>query len=131
MRGFLLRLLINALGLYLADTLLAGFAIAGTGSLIIAALLLGLVNAIIRPILIILTLPITLVTLGFFLLIVNGISLALVAWLVPGVTVAGIWSATIAALIVSATGWLTSMFIGSSGRVERLRRVETTGRVIE
>lgn len=131
MRGFLVRLLINALGLYLADALLAGFTVAGTGSLVVAALLLGLVNAVIRPILIILTLPITLVTLGFFLLIVNGISLALVAWLVPGVTVAGIWSATIAALVVSVTGWLTSMFIGSSGKVERLRRVETTGRVIE
>jgi len=131
MRGFLVRLAINALGLYLADALLAGFAIAGTGSLIIAALLLGVVNAIVRPVLVILTLPITLVTLGFFLLIVNGISLALVAWLIPGVTVAGLWSATIAALIVSVTSWLTSAFIGSSGKVERLRRIETTGRVIE
>lgn len=131
MRGFLVRLLINALGLYVADALLAGFAIASTGSLIVAALLLGLVNAIVRPVLIILTLPITLVTLGLFLLIVNGISLALVAWLIPGVTVAGLWAATIAALIVSVTSWLTSAFIGSSGRVERLRRVETTGRVIE
>jgi putative membrane protein len=131
MKGFLVRLLINALGLYLADVLLAGFAISGTGSLIVAALLLGIVNAIVRPVLVILTLPITLVTLGLFLLIVNGISLALVAWLIPGVTVAGLWSATIAALIVSVTSWLTSAFIGSSGRVERLRRIETTGRVIE
>jgi putative membrane protein len=133
MRGFLVRLLINGLALYVASAVVSGFHVAGWGSLLVAALLLGIVNAIVRPVLIILTLPITLITLGFFLLIVNGISLALVAWLVPGVTVTGIWAATVAALIVSLTSWLASAFVGSSGRVERLRSrgVETTGRIIE
>jgi putative membrane protein len=130
MRGFLFRLLINALGLYAATMIVSGFHVAGWGTLLVAALLLGLVNAIVRPILVILTLPITLITLGLFLLVVNGISLGLVAWLLPGVTVAGLWSATLAALIVSLTSWLASSFVGSSGRIERLR-VETTGRVIE
>lgn len=130
MRGFVFRLLINALGLYAATLVVGGFHVAGWGTLLVAALLLGIVNAIVRPILVILTLPITLITLGFFLLIVNGISLALVAWLLPGVTVTGIWAATVAALIVSLTSWLASSFVGSSGKIERFR-VETTGRVIE
>jgi len=130
MTGFLVRLLINALGLYAASKVVAGFHVEGTGNLLVAALLLGIVNAIVRPILVILTLPITLITLGLFLLVVNGISLALVAWLMPGVTTTGLWSATFAALIVSLTSWLASMFIGSSGRIERFR-VETKGRVIE
>lgn len=130
MTGFFFRLLITALGLYAASEIVRGFNVEGLGGLIIAALLLGIVNAIVRPLLIILTLPLTLVTLGLFLLIVNGISLALVAWLMPSVTVAGLWSATLAAAIVSITGWFASMFVGSSGRIERFR-VETTGRVLK
>ena len=130
MKGFFFRLLITALGLYAASEIVRGFNVEGLGGLIIAALLLGIVNAIVRPLLIILTLPLTLVTLGLFLLVVNGISLALVAWLMPSVTVAGLWSATLAAAIVSLTGWFASMFVGSSGRIERFR-VETTGRVLK
>jgi putative membrane protein len=129
MIGFLFRLLITALGLYAASAIVSGFHIEGTGNLIVAALLLGVVNAIVRPLILILTLPLTLVTLGLFLLVVNGISVALVAWLMPGVTVAGIWSATLAALIVGLTGWFASMFVGSSGKLERFR-VETTGRTL-
>lgn len=130
MTGFFFRLLITALGLYAASSIVNGFHIAGWGSLIVAALLLGIVNAIIRPVVFILTLPLTIVTLGLFVLVVNGISVALVAWLMPGVAVAGLWSATLAAAIVSVTSWLASMFVGSSGRIERFK-VETTGRVIE
>ncbi len=130
MIGFLFRLLITALGLYAASVIVSGFHVEGTGTLVIAALLLGIVNAIVRPLVFILTLPLTLATLGLFLLVVNGISVALVAWLMPGVTVAGIWSATLAALIVGLTGWFASMFVGSSGKIERYR-VETTGRVLK
>jgi len=91
MRGFLVRLLITALGLWVADQLLPGIVITGTGALIVSALLLGVVNAVIRPILLILTLPLTVLTLGLFILIVNGISLGVVAWLVPGFHIAGLW----------------------------------------
>jgi len=131
MRGFLVRLLITALGLWVADQLLPGIVITGTGSLIVSALLLGFVNALIRPIIFILPLPLTIMTLGLFILIVNGISLALVAWLVPGFHVAGLWSATWGAIIVSLTSWVASHFVGSSGRIERMRRVEVTGRRID
>lgn len=131
MRGFLVRLLITALGLWVADQLLPGIAFAGTSALIVSALVLGVVNALIRPIIFILTFPLTLLTLGLFILVVNGISLGLVAWLVPGFHIAGLWSATWGAIIVSLTSWVASHFIGGSGRIERLRRVEVTGRRID
>jgi putative membrane protein len=99
--------------------------------LIVSALLLGLVNAVIRPVILILTLPLTVLTLGLFVLIVNGISLGIAAWLVPGFHLAGLWSATLGALIVGLTSWVASAFIGGSGKIERMKRVEVTGRRIE
>ena len=131
MRGFLVRLLITALGLWVADQLLPGIVITGTGALIVSALVLGVVNALIRPILFFLTLPLTVLTLGLFVLIVNGISLALVAWLVPGFHVAGLLSATLGAIIVGLTGWVVSAFVGGSGNIERMHRVEVTGRRLD
>lgn len=131
MKGFFLRLLITALGLWVADQLLSGIAITGTGSLIVSALLLGIVNAVIRPVILILTLPLTIITLGFFVLIVNGISLAIAAWLVPGFHIEGLWSATLGAIIVGLTSWAASAFIGGSGRIERMQRVETSGRRVD
>jgi putative membrane protein len=131
MRGFFVRLVITALGLWVADALLNGIGFDSTGALIVSALVLGVVNAFIRPIIFILTLPLTVLTLGLFTLIVNGISLALVAALVPGFHIAGLWSATIGAIIVWLTSWAASAFIGGSGRIERMKRVEVTGRRID
>jgi len=131
MRGFLVRLVVAALGLWVADMLLPGIAITGTGALIVSALLLGIVNAVIRPILLIITLPLTVVTLGLFILVVNGISLGLVAWLVPGFHIDGLFSATIGAVIVSLVSWAASSFVGGSGRIERMHRVEVTGRRLD
>lgn len=131
MRGFVTRLVITALGLWVAKTIVSGVVILGWGNLIIAAVLLGIVNAFVRPILIILTLPITILTLGLFLVVVNGISLALVAWLMPGVSVTGLWAATLGATLVSLTSWFANSFIGSSGRIERYRFVEVPGRRVD
>jgi putative membrane protein len=131
MKGFLVRLLITAFGLWVAAQLLPGIAFSGPGALIVSALLLGIVNAVIRPILLILTFPLTILTLGLFILIVNGISLAFVAWLVPGFHVAGLIAATLGAIIVGLTSWVASAFVGGSGRIERMHRVEVTGRRID
>ena len=131
MRGFFTRLVITALGLWVAKTIVSGVVILGWGNLIVAALLLGMVNAFVRPILFILTLPITIVTLGLFLLILNGISFALVAWLMPGFTVSGLGAATLGALVVTLTSWFANSFIGSSGRLERYRMIEVPGRRID
>ena len=131
MRGFVFRLLITALGLWAARAIVPGITITGWGNLIIAALLLGIVNAVIRPVLIILTLPFTILTLGLFIFLVNGISLALVAWVMPGFTVSGLWAATLGAIVVGLTSWFASTFVGSTGRIERFRRIEVTGRRVD
>lgn len=121
MAGFLLRTLIGALGLWLAQQIVTGVDVANAGTLIAAAFLLGIANAVVRPVLIILTLPITIVTLGLFLLVINAAMLGLVALILPGFDIAGFWPALFAALIVSVTGWIASWFIGPRGRVEVLR----------
>lgn len=120
MAGFLLRLLIGALGLWLAESILPGIEVANVGTLIAAAFLLGIVNAVVRPVLIVLTLPITVITLGIFLLVINAAMLGLVALVLPGFYIAGFWAAFFGALIVSVTGWLASWFIGPRGRVDAM-----------
>jgi putative membrane protein len=118
MLGFILRLFIGALGLWLASELVPGIAVHGAWTLLGAALLLGIVNAVVRPLLVILTLPITVLTLGLFLLVINAATLALVAWMLDNFTIAGFWPALFGAIVVSVTGWLASYFIGPRGRVE-------------
>ncbi len=118
MPGFLVRLLIAALGLWLAQLLVPGVEIHGAGTLLVAALLLGIVNAFVRPLLVLLTFPITVVTLGFFLWVINAAMLGLVAKLLDGFTLHGFGSALLGALVVSITGWIASWYVGSSGRFE-------------
>src|SRR5688572_395893 len=118
MTGFLLRVAIVALGLWLATQILPGLYFEGPGTLLAAALLLGVVNAIVRPIAVVLTLPLTLLTLGLFLLVINAAMLGLVALLLSGFQISGFWTAVGAALIVSITGWLASGLIGNNGKVE-------------
>jgi putative membrane protein len=131
MKGFFFRLVITGLGLWVAETIVPGVQIDGWGNLVVAALLLGFVNAVIRPIILILTLPLTVFTLGLFILVVNGISVALVAWLMPGFTLSGLWAAILASIVVGLTGWFASAFVGASGRIERYRRIEVTGRRLD
>jgi putative membrane protein len=109
MTHFVLRAMIAAAGLWLATVLVGGLSIADPLTLILAALLLGLCNAIVKPILVILTLPATILTLGLFLLVINGAVLALVAWLLPGFAISGFGAAILGALIVSLTGIIGSM----------------------
>ena len=118
MAGFIIRLLVVALGLWLASELVPGIAVHGVGTVLGAALLLGIVNAVVRPLLVILTLPITVLTLGLFLLIINAAMLGLVAWMFDDFTIASFGSALLGAIVVSVTGWLASYFIGPRGRIE-------------
>src|SRR4030066_192156 len=117
MAGLILRLLVVALGLWLAAELVPGIEVKGTATLLGAALLLGLVNAVARPLLILLTLPFTILTLGLFLLVINAATLALVAWAFDDFTIAGFWPAVFGALVVSVTGWLGAYFLGPRGGV--------------
>jgi putative membrane protein len=109
MAFFILRVLIAALGLWLATEWVSGVTVSTPTTLILAGLLLGVVNAIVRPIVVLLTLPVTLVTLGLFLLVVNAAMLGLVAAFLPGFSIAGFWPALWAALLISLVSWLGSM----------------------
>ena len=106
------------LGLFLASVLVPGVSISGAWTFIFAAVLLGVVNAVVRPIAFVLTLPITLVTLGLFLFVLNAAIFALVAAMLDYFVVAGFWSALFGAIIVSITSTIASWYIGPDGRVE-------------
>lgn len=112
MPRFLARVLIAALGLWLAATLLDGVSYAGWLDLLLAALLLGVVNALVRPLVVLLTLPLTLLTLGLFLLVVNAAMIGLVALVLPGFTVEGLVAGVLAAAITGAVSWLGQMALG-------------------
>ncbi len=131
MKGFLYRLLITALGLWAASAIVPGVAFRTWQTLIIAALLLGIVNAVVRPILLILTFPITILTLGLFILVVNGISLTFVAWLLPGFSLSGLGPAVLGSIVVGLTSWFAAAFVGGSGRIERFRRTEVHARQVD
>jgi putative membrane protein len=118
--GFAIRLAITALGLWLAQQVVPGIQIAGTGTLVAAALLLGIVNAVVRPLALLFTLPITVLTLGLFLLVVNAAMFGLVAALLDDFHVAGFGAALLGSLVVSLTSWLASWYVGPKGRLEVL-----------
>ena len=104
--SFLVHWAIVAASLWVAAYLIPGVVVRSVPALLIAALVLGLVNALVRPILTILTLPITIITLGLFYLVVNGAAFALAAALVPGFEIAGFGSAILGALLVSLVSWV-------------------------
>jgi putative membrane protein len=118
MTGFFLRAAIVALGLWLATTIFSGIQVDSAWTLLAAAVLLGIVNAIVRPIALIITLPLTVLTLGFFLLVVNAAMLGLVAALLEGFRIASFWTAVGASLVVSITSAVASGIIGSNGRID-------------
>jgi len=118
MQGLIIRTLVTMLGLWLASRLISGFWIYGTGNFILAALLLGLVNALVRPVAFIFTLPLTIVTLGLFIFVINAAMLGLVAAMLEGFSIGGFWSALFGAVIVSITSTVASWYIGPDGRYE-------------
>jgi putative membrane protein len=118
MTGIVLRIVFVALGLWLAAEIFPGLRFDGPATLFAAALLLGIVNAIVRPIAIVLTLPLTLITLGLFLLVVNAGMLGLVALMLRGFQISGFWTAVGASLVVSAISWAASGLIGGNGKIE-------------
>jgi len=118
MLGFLVRAALVALGLWAATVWVRGVVIDSPSTLILAGLMLGVVNSIVKPIAIVLTLPMTIATLGLFLLVINAGMVGLVAWLLPGMQVAGFWSAFWTAIVVSVVSIVGSWFIGPKGKFE-------------
>ena len=117
MHSFVIRWLTTALGIGVAAQVLPGIRVDGLWPTVVAALLLGLANVTLRPFLLLLTLPLTVLTLGLFALVVNGAMLALVASLVKGVHVAGFGSAILGAVIISVVGSLLTWLLPPRPRV--------------
>ena len=113
---FLLRAAFAAAGLWLASKLVPGIHVTSWQTLVIAALVLGVVNALVRPIVVFFTLPFTIITLGLFLLVVNGMMLGLTAMFFEGFEVHGAWAAIFGALVVSIVSWIGSVILGSDSR---------------
>jgi putative membrane protein len=120
--GFLLRVLVNGAAIYLAAAVVPGIELSGLLAALGAGLVLGLVNAVVRPVLVLLTLPVTLITLGLFLLVLNGLCLWLTSLLVKGFVVQGVGAAVLGALLVSLVSWLLTAFVSDRGRIVVITR---------
>lgn len=118
-RNFVVRVLANAVAIFLvANYLSAGLSITGIGAALVGALILGIANAVIRPVLLFFTLPINLLSLGLFTFVINGLMLQLTDLLVRGLSVSGFWSAVWASILIS----IVSMFINSLIMPQNRRR---------
>src|SRR5437870_3579697 len=131
MKGFLFRLVITGLGLWAAETIVPGVHLDGWGNLVVAALLLGVVNAVIRPIILILTLPLTVLTLGLFILVVSGGSSARGDRRRPGSSLSRRWAARRPAIVGGRTIWFGCGIVGGSAGMGRCRCFEGNGRRLD
>jgi putative membrane protein len=119
MRGVLLRWLVLTAAVLTASWLLDGIRVNGVFPALLAAALLGILNAFFRPLIILLTLPVNILTLGLFTFVINALMLMIVSEIIPGFDIRGFWTAVIGALIIGVASWLLNIFIGGKGRVER------------
>ena len=127
MRGLVLRWVVTAFALWLTSQLIRGIEIHGVGAVFIAALVLGILNAFLRPLVLFLTFPINLLSLGLFTFVINGFMLWLTSQVVRGFAVHGFWSAVIGALLLSLISFALNVFVSDSGRIEYIY-VERTER---
>lgn len=116
--GFVIRLFVNALALLIVSAVIPGIEVRGVLPALSAAFFLGLVNAILRPVIVLLTLPLTILTLGLFIPVINAFLLKLVSLMIQGFEVHGFWSAVFGAILLSLVSGLLNLFINDHGRVE-------------
>ncbi|MCZ7624788.1 MAG: hypothetical protein C3F12_02520 [Candidatus Methylomirabilota bacterium] len=116
--GFLIRLLLNAFALLIVSTVIPGIEVRGVLPALAAAFFLGIVNAVVRPIILLLTLPLTIMTLGLFIPLLNAALLKLVSLIIQGFEVHGFWSAVFGSILLSLTSGLLNLLINDRGRVE-------------
>jgi putative membrane protein len=116
LRGFLIRWVVNAVALWLTSVVIPGIVATSIGATFLAALVLGILNAFVRPVLILLTLPINLLTLGLFTFVINALLLKLAGSLVDGFAVHGFFSAFFGAILLSVISFFLSAFVSDEGR---------------
>ena len=124
MKGIIIRWLVLTVAIMLTAYLMDGIQVNGFFSALFAAAILGILNAFFRPILIIMTLPINILSLGLFTFIINAVLLLMVSGVIPGFVIRGFWSAIFGSLLISIVSWLLSSFVNDKGRVEQIRYIE-------
>lgn len=118
MRGLLIRFAVTAVAVFLATSIVPGIEVSGLSSGIAAVIVLAFLNALVRPLLYLLSLPFIVVTLGLFMVVINALLLSLVGWLVKGFVVGGFWPAVFGALIISVASGILNLWVSAQGRVE-------------
>jgi len=126
-RGLLIRWLILTISIIVTAYLLDGIRVSGFISAFLAAVILGFLNAFFRPILLVLTLPINILSLGLFTFIINALLLTMVSVLLPGFAVTGFWSAVFGSLLISLVSWLLTSFVNRRGEVEYIELQQVDG----
>lgn len=124
MKGVLLRWFVLTAAVLAASWFLEGIHVAGLFSALAAAATLGILNAVLRPLILLLTLPVNILTLGLFTFVINAFMLQIVSGVIPGFTVRGFWTAVFGALIIGVVSWLLNGFVGGRGRVERISAID-------
>ena len=121
MTAFVIRWLVTTVAVLIAAHLIPGVSYEGWGTLLGASLLLGIINAFVRPILLLLSLPFIIVTMGLFIFVINALLLMLVSKIVPAFQVSGFWSAFFGSIVISLVSWLLSSFFrGSDGKIHAI-----------
>jgi len=126
-KGILIRWLLLTISIILTSYLVDGIYVASFFSALFAALVLGILNALFRPVLIVITLPINILTLGLFTFVINALLLKMVSGVVPGFYVHGFWSAVFGSLIISLVSWLLSSFVSDRGRISYIELKKKDG----
>ncbi len=116
--NFVAQILVSALAVMFAQWILPGVHANGFMTALLVALALAFLNTLVKPILVILTLPVTVVTLGFFLLVINAINILLAGWIVPDFYVSGFWSAFLFSIILSITTFVFNGILGSDNQAK-------------
>lgn len=127
MKGLLIRWLLLTISIILTSYLLDGIVVTSFWAALFAAMVLGILNALFRPILIVITLPINILTLGLFTFVINALLLKMVSGVVPGFYVHGFWSAVFGSLIISLVSWLLSSFVNERGRISYIELKKRNG----
>jgi putative membrane protein len=117
-RGLVVRWIVSAIALYLTSEIVPGIRVASVGSLLLAAVMIGVINAFVRPVILLLTLPLTVVTLGLFVFVVNALMLWLASAFVPGFAVRGFGAAFFGWILLSFFTFVINVLIGEHGRIE-------------
>ncbi|MEZ4484465.1 MAG: phage holin family protein [Syntrophotaleaceae bacterium] len=128
MKGLFVRWLMLTVAIMAAAYLLPGIEVTGVFSAFFAAVILGILNALLRPLLLLLTLPLNILTLGLFTFVINALLLMMVSGVISGFHIAGFWSAVFGSLVIGVVSWLLTSMINDQGKMEVITLQQRRGR---